>query len=110
MSYLRGSSDRAPDGTAYDASSPSATWATRTYARTQLSAWFAADARTNVGDLVALDLHDRGVSGRLISVALIGTAGTRRVSGEVFRQVFNKGRPASDPALRSTLIDLAPIP
>ena len=110
VSYLRGSSDRAPDGTAYDASSPYATWSTRTYARSQLSAWFAADARTNVGDLVALDLHDRGVSGRLISVTLIGSAGTRRVSGEVFRAVFNKGRPSTDPGLRSTLFDLAPIP
>jgi stage II sporulation protein D len=110
VSYLRGSSDRAPDGTAYDASSPYATWSTRTYARSELSAWFAADGRTNVGDLQALDLHDRGVSGRLISVMLIGTAGTRRVSGEVFRTVFNKGRPAADPSLRSTLFDFAPIP
>jgi len=110
VSYLRGSSDRAPDGTAYDAGAPYATWSTRTYALSQLSAWLAGDSRTNVGDLLALDLHDRGVSGRLISVTLIGTAGTRRVSGEVFRAVFNKARPATDPSLRSTLFDLAPIP
>jgi stage II sporulation protein D len=110
VSYLRGSSDRAPDGTAYDATAPYATWATGTYARTQLSAWFAGDSRTNVGDLLALDLHDRGVSGRLVSVTLIGSAGTRRVSGEVFRAIFNKARPATDPSLRSTLFDLAPIP
>ena len=63
-----------------------------------------------MGDLLALDLHDRGVSGRLVSVTLIGTAGTRRVSGEVFRAVFNKARPAADPSLRSTLFDLAPVP
>ena len=31
VSYLRGSSDRAPDGTAYDAGTPYATWSTRTY-------------------------------------------------------------------------------
>jgi stage II sporulation protein D len=110
VSYLRGSSDRAPDGRAYDATSPYATWATAAYARTQLSAWFAGDRRTNVGDLLALDLHDRGVSGRLVSVTLIGTAGTRRVSGEVFRAIFNKFRPATDPSLRSTLFDLSPIP
>jgi len=110
VSYLRGSSDRAPDGTPYDASSPYATWSTRTYARSQLSAWFAADSRTNVGDLLALDLRDRGVSGRLISVTLVGSLGTRRVSGEVFRSIFNKARPATDPSLRSTLFDLAPIP
>jgi stage II sporulation protein D len=110
VSYLRGSSDRAPDGTSYDASSPYATWSTRTYPRSQLSVWFASDSRTNVGELVALDLHDRGVSGRLISVTLIGTAGVRRVSGEVFRTVFNRVRPSTDPSLRSTLFDLAPIP
>ena len=110
VSYLRGSSDRAPDGTAYDASSPYATWSTRTYSRIQLSGWFAADSRTNVGDLIALDLHDRGVSGRLISVTLVGSLGTRRVSGEVFRAIFNRGRPSTDPSLRSTLFDLAPIP
>jgi stage II sporulation protein D len=110
VSYLRGSSDRAPDGTAYDASSPYATWSTRTYARSQLSAWFASDSRTNVGELTALDLHDRGVSGRLVSVTLIGSAGSRRVSGELFRAIFNKARPAADPILRSTLIDTVPIP
>ena len=46
--------------------------------RAQLSAWFAADTRTNVGTLTALDLRDRGVSGRLISVTLIGSAARRR--------------------------------
>jgi len=110
VSYLRGSSDRTADGLAYDASAPYATWSTRTYARSQLSGWFAGDSRTNVGDLIALDLHDRGVSGRLVSVTLIGSAGTRRVSGEVFRAIFNKARPAGDPILRSTLLDTAPIP
>ena len=110
VSYLRGSGDRTVNGIAYDASAPYATWSSRTYARSRLSAWFAGDQRTNVGDLLALDLHDRGVSGRLVSVTLIGSAGTRRVSGEVFRAIFNKARPAADPILRSTLLDTAPIP
>ncbi len=110
VSYLRGSTDRTEDGTAYDARAPYATWATRTYARIELSAVFAADPRTNVGDLIALDLSNRGVSGRLVSVTLIGSAGTRTVSGEVFRAVFNARRPAGDPSLKSTLLDLAPIP
>ena len=110
VSYLRGSSDRAPDGTAYDAASPYATWSTRTYSVGQLSAWFGADARTRVGTLIALDLRNTGVSGRLISVRLIGSGGTKTVSGEVFRSVFNAGRPSTDPMLRSTLFGLAPIP
>lgn len=110
VGYLRGSSDRTPGGIAYDARAPYATWTTRTYPKSQLSAWFANDSRTNVGDLIALDLSDRGVSGRLVSVTLIGSAGTRRVSGEVFRAIFNKARPTGDPILRSTLLDTAPIP
>ncbi len=110
VAYLRGASDRAPDGTPFDARAPYATWVTRTYTRAQLSAWFSADPRTNVGDLIALDLHDRGVSGRLVSVTLIGALGTRTVSGEIFRAVFNARRPPADPSLKSTLLDTAPIP
>lgn len=111
FSYLRGSSDRRADGSSYDEASAHATWRTDTYARTDLQAWFAADSRTNVGTLVAIDLSDRGVSGRLISVTLIGANGTtKKVSGNVFREVFNDHRPAGSRQMRSTLFDLAPIP
>jgi stage II sporulation protein D len=110
VSYLRGSMDRTANGTSYDASSPYATWQTKTYTVAQLSAWFAADPRTNVGTLKAIDVRNRGVSGRLISVTLIGSAGSKKVSGDVFRSVFNAGRPAADPMLRSTLFGFAPIP
>ena len=110
LSYLRGSSDRAPDGSAYDAGSPYATWSTMTYSLATLSSWFMADSRTSVGSLAALDLRDRGVSGRLISVTLYGSAGTRKVSGDVFRSVFNASKPSADRQLRSTLFALAPIP
>ena len=82
----------------------------RPYPRTQLSAWFAADPRTAVGDLVALDLTDRGGSGRLVSVTLIGSTGSKTVSGEVFRSILNAARPPADPMLRSTLFDTSPIP
>jgi stage II sporulation protein D len=110
-SYLRGSSDRRPDGTSYDDSSPYATWHTNTYTLAQLQAWFAADSRSNVGTLVALDLRNRGVSGRLISVTLIGANGTtKQVSGAVFESIFNAHRPSGDPSMRSTLFDLIPIP
>jgi stage II sporulation protein D len=110
LSYLRGSSDRAPDGTSYDATAPYATWKSKTYTIGDLSAVLAADPRTNVGTLLGIDLHDRGVSGRLVSVTLIGTAGIRTVSGEVFKTAFNARRPATDPSLKSTLLDVAPIP
>jgi SpoIID/LytB domain protein len=111
FSYLRGSLDRRADGSPYDGASPYATWSTQTYSLAQIQAWFAADSRTNVGTLVALDLRDRGVSGRLISVTLIGANGsTKTVSGSVFTSVFNTHRPTGDRMLRSTLFDLTPVP
>ena len=110
VSYLRGSSDRRADGTSFDAGAPYATWSTATYTTAQLSAWFAADPRTDVGTLMALDLRNRGVSGRLIGVTLIGSTGMKKVSSGVFRAVFNAGRPVGDPMLRSTLFATAPIP
>jgi stage II sporulation protein D len=110
LSYLRGSSDRAPDGTSYDKASPYATWKTATYSAAALSAIVAKDPRTAVGTLSSLDLSRRGVSGRLISVTLTGTLGTKTVSGEIFRSIFNAGRAPADPPLRGTLFDTAPIP
>jgi SpoIID/LytB domain protein len=110
VSYLRGSPDRAPNGTSYDAAAPLATWKTATYSRSALSAIFAGDSRTSVGSISRLDLSRRGVSGRLISVTLVGTVSTKTVSGDVFRTVFNAHRPAADPQLRSTLFATAPIP
>jgi stage II sporulation protein D len=110
VTYLRGSSDRRDDGSAYDSTWPYATWRTATYTRAQLSAWFADDVRTNVGTLRALDLRARGVSGRLIRVTLIGSLGSRTVSGEVFRSIFNAHRPAGDPMPRSTLFDTRHVP
>ncbi|HEY0444034.1 MAG TPA: SpoIID/LytB domain-containing protein [Candidatus Limnocylindrales bacterium] len=109
VSYLRGSVDRKPDGTPYDASSPWMAWQTKTYSVAQLSAWFGSDGRTSVGTLTAIDLRRRGVSGRLIGITLIGTAGSKSVSGDVFRSVFNASKPAADPILRSNNFDVAPI-
>jgi SpoIID/LytB domain protein len=110
VSYLRGSPDRAPDGTSYDAAAPFATWKTAGYSRSALDAIFNADSRTAVGASIRFDLSRRGVSGRLISVTLTGSLGSRTVSGDVFRSVFNAGRPSGDPMMRSTLVDTRPIP
>ena len=109
VSYLRGSSDRAPDGTSYDAGSPYATWQTGTYTRAEIDAIFNADSRTAAGSALKLDLARRGVSGRLISVTLSGSLGSKTVSGDVFRAVFNANRP-DGPEMRSSLVDTRPIP
>jgi stage II sporulation protein D len=110
VSYLRGSADRAPDGTSYDAAAPFATWKTGAYSRSQLDAIFNADSRTAAGTGIRYDLSRRGVSGRLISVTLTGSLGSKTVSGDVFRAAFNAGRPSGDPSMRSTLVDTHPIP
>ncbi|HEY7131626.1 MAG TPA: SpoIID/LytB domain-containing protein [Candidatus Limnocylindrales bacterium] len=110
VSYLRGSSDRAPDGSSYDQTSPYATWKTATYSIAALSAVFAKDSRTAVGTIASLDLSRTGVSGRLISVTLRGSGGTKTVSGAVFVSAFNAGRSALDPQMRGTLFATAPIP
>jgi len=108
-SYLRGAPDVDADGNSYDGLSPYETWQTATYTPIQLSSIFAADSRTDVGALSALDFSRRGDSGRLISVVLYGSGGSKQVSGGVFRSVFNAQRPTSDPSLRSTLFDLERI-
>ena len=109
VAYLRGAADRDGNGASYDAGAPYATWQTRAYTAAELSAIFAADARTNVGTIWSFDFRNRGVSGRLISVTLVGSGGSRTVSGAVFRTVFNAQRASGDPMLRSTLLDVAPI-
>jgi stage II sporulation protein D len=110
VAYLRGSADRNPAGVPYDAAAPYATWQSKAYTVAALSGIFAKDPRASVGTLSALDLRRRGVSGRLISVTLVGSAGTKTVSGAVFVAVFNAGKPSVDPMFRSTLLDVAPIP
>ena len=99
----RGFADRDADGRAFDADSPTARWQTATLTRTQLSAIFKRDARTNVGDVTKLDLTHRGVSGRLYRVTLVGSKGSKTVSADVFVSVYNAGRPAGTGPLRSAL-------
>ncbi len=77
--------------------------------RAQLSAMFAKDPRTAVGDLQRLDLRHRGVSGRLYQVILYGSAGTKTVSADTFRSVYNAYKPSSAAMLRSNLFDTNPI-
>ena len=66
---------------------------------------FKGDSRTNVGDLTKLGLTKRGVSGRLYRVTLYGSAGSKTVSADVFRAVYNARRPAGTLPLLSNLFD-----
>jgi stage II sporulation protein D len=101
--YLRAVIDRSADGVPFDAAAPYYAWTTSPLTRAQLSAIFKGDSRTNVGDITQLDLRKRGPGGRLRAVVLIGSAGTRKVSADVFRSVYNAGRPSGTRPLRSNL-------
>jgi peptidoglycan hydrolase-like amidase len=110
ITYLRGIDDRRPDGVAWDAAAPYFAWSTSTITRTQLSAMLRTDSHTNVGEVLRLALTRRGVSGRLYQVVIYGTTGTRTVSADVFRTVYNNARPAGSLPLRSNLFDAKPLP
>jgi stage II sporulation protein D len=110
LAYLRGITDRNAYGVPFDANAPYYRWTTSTLTRDQLSAIFGKDARTKVGALTKLDLRRRGVSGRLYQVVLYGSAGTKTVSADVFRAVYNANKPSSALPLRSNMFDTRPIP
>jgi stage II sporulation protein D len=110
VGYLRGVEDVASDGTPYDAAAPHYAWTTTPISREMLSAIMSSDPRTDVGDLQRLNLTHRGVSGRLYRIKLVGSEGKKLVSGDVFRSVYNRYRPAGTRALLSNLFNLSPLP
>lgn len=95
--YLRGVSDP------YDATggNPNGSW-TRSYSGAQLGAWFGVGTVTGVQILGNL-----GGSGRVdrATVRLIGTGGTRDVTGATFRSTINTNSPGH--ALMSTKFSLS---
>ena len=62
-----------------------------------------------MGDLTKLDLTKRGVSGRLYRVTLYGSAGSKTVSADIFRSVYNTYRPSGTRSLRGNLFDTKAI-
>lgn len=110
VAYLRGITDRSADGVPYDLDAPYFDWTTSSLSLATLSAMFARDPRTDVGSLTKLDLRRRGVSGRLYQVVLYGSKGTKTVSADTFRSVYNAAKPSSARTLRSNLFDTNPIP
>jgi stage II sporulation protein D len=110
VKYLRGIVDRSAYGVPYDVDAPFFRWSTTPISLTTLASMFRKDSRTNVGTLTRLDLTRRGVSGRLYQVVLYGSKGTKTVSADVFRSVYNARRPAGTKLLRSNMFDTRPIP
>lgn len=105
--YLRGEPDYAPNGVAYDAKAPGFAWSTGSFTLAQLGQMLSHDSRTAVGTLIDLKF-DRGVSGRVYRVTIIGSARTTYVSGPLFKGVYNKWR-LSGAGLNSTMFWLGPV-
>ncbi len=101
VAYLKGVKDLDPDGRPWDSGSPYDSWQTRKLTLKTLGAIMARDPRTDVGTLQAIDLSDRGASGRLTTVTMVGSKGTKRVAGWLFKSVFNTHR-ESGSSMRST--------
>ena len=66
------------------------------------------DSRTNVGTLLSLQ-YQRGVSGRVYRVTVVGSARTVTVACQVFKVIYNTQR-LSGAALKSTMFWLGPAP
>ena len=107
VSYLRGSADVDAAGRPYDAAAPYATWKTGVMSPYRLQTIVNSDPRTSVGTLASVTVISRGVSGRVVKIRLVGSAGTKDVSGQVFRQVLNTKLSTASP-VRSTLFYITP--
>jgi stage II sporulation protein D len=108
ISYLRGVPDLDENGLAFDRNAGSYEWASDPFTWTQLQQMLAADSRTNVGTL--LDLRfERGVSGRIYRVTIVGNQRTVYVSGQLLKGVYNSNR-LSGTTLKSSMLYLEHVP
>ncbi|HEU5318317.1 MAG TPA: SpoIID/LytB domain-containing protein, partial [Chloroflexota bacterium] len=108
--YLRGIRDVDASGKAYDADSPMTSWATGALTAAQLEEALNGNEATQIGQLQAIDLTKRTASGRLLSVTLTGSAGTKTVRPDVLMARFNNARPDGVAPLYSTNFDLRLVP
>ena len=62
-----------------------------------------SQGRASVGTLQTIKIVGRGVGGRVTAVQVIGSAGSKTVSGPAFKNIFNNSPGSGDDYLRSTL-------
>ena len=102
LPYLRGIRDVDPSGQPYDKDAPGSTWTTGSLTVAQLEAMLKADPGTDVGSLQSVDLSTRAPSGRLMSIKVTGTGGTKSIAPETLQARFNRLRPPGVKPLLST--------
>ena len=108
IGYLRGLPDVDANGQAYDRNAPGFAWQSDAFSWDQLSQMLAADARTNVGNLLDIQF-ERGVSGRVYLVTIVGSVRTVTVSGPLFKSIYNNQK-LSGGGLNSTMFYLESAP
>jgi stage II sporulation protein D len=108
ISYLRGVPDRDPNGVPWDVAAGDSSWSGGQFTWAQLQQILAVDSRTNAGTLISIEFK-RGVSGRVYQAVIVGSAGTKTVSGAIFKNVYNRN-PAGGKELNSTAIYLEAVP
>ena len=106
VAYLRGKLDVDENGVPYEYGTHHFYWQSHSFTMAELSLIFANDSRTNVGQILDL-VYERGVSGRVYRITMSGTTGSVRISGGMFKNVYNTHR-LSGPELRSTMYFLEP--
>ncbi|MEP7379862.1 MAG: SpoIID/LytB domain-containing protein, partial [Chloroflexota bacterium] len=107
VGYCRGKPDVDANGLAYDRNSSDYYWDSVSFTMTELSAIYANSDKTNVGQITSLTFN-RGVSGRAYQVVMVGTLGSKTVSGGTFTGIFNTYRPGGS-GLVSNMVYLTPV-
>lgn len=107
IAYLRGKPDVDLNGIAYDIAAPSYSWRGAELTMDELSYIFSRNPQTDVGAIASIS-YSRGVSGRVYKVVLVGSAGTKTVSGGRFKNIYNANR-LSGKELQSTMFYLLPV-
>ncbi len=81
----------------YETDSPHWEWRTKTYSKQQMADILNKDERTRVGALQTIKITGRGVSGRVLSMQIVGTNGTiKRVTGPEFKRIFYNNSPPDE--------------
>jgi len=87
----------------YETESPHWEWNTKSYSKEQMASILNQDSRTAVGTLQTIRIVGRGVSGRVTSMQIVGSSGTKTISGPAFKRIFNNNSPGDEDGLRNTL-------
>jgi len=105
--YLKGKPDVDPNGVPWDVNAPLYDWQTGQFTMSKLSAIFSKNSQTDVGTITDI-IYSRGVSGRVYKVVLVGSKGTKQVSGGRFENIYNDNKvPGS--GIKSTMFYLIPV-